>query len=87
MAVPGSDAFPHWYPTLSLGLEIKKLPPAEGWEWLFMRVECMVVKGSRMDVGVIICDEDGDVVAISRQVAIIVGSERNVGKKAPAGKL
>ncbi|KAA8908959.1 thioesterase-like superfamily-domain-containing protein [Sphaerosporella brunnea] len=75
----------HWYPTLSLALDIKALPPPGGWEWLFVRIECGTIRGGRMDVDVTICDENERIVAISRHVAIIVDAARN-SVKAPAGE-
>jgi hypothetical protein len=76
----------NWYPTLSYGMEIKRGPGEgkEGWEWLFLRVEMHDVRNGRFDEEVWILDEEGQVVAISRQTALTVGSERNYkgrGKK------
>jgi hypothetical protein len=68
----------NWYPTLSYGLEVKKAPPTEkGWEWLFLRIETMQVKNGRFDLDVVILDEDGDLVALSKHTALIVKATRN----------
>lgn len=77
----------HWYPTLSLSLDVKALPPKEGWEWLYCRIESSVIRGGRMDIDVVICDEDSNIVAISRHVAVVVDSARNTAKQAPVAKL
>lgn len=77
----------YWYPTLSLSLDVKALPPKGGWEWLYCRIECAVIRGGRMDIGVVICDEDSNIVAISRHVAVVVDSARNTVKQALEAKL
>jgi hypothetical protein len=75
----------NWYPTLSYGMEVKKAPPAgkEVWEWLFLRIWMHEVRSGRFDLQVLIADEDGEVVAICRHTALIVGggegSQREVG--------
>ena len=68
----------NWFPTMCLGIEVKKAPPTEkGWEWLFMRIEMRVVKYGRNDIDVVIMDEEGEIVALSRHTALIVSFERN----------
>ena len=66
-----------WYPTLSLSLEVKAVEPPQGWGWLFCKIECKVIKNGRMDIEVTMCDEDKNLVALSRHVAIVVSAERN----------
>jgi hypothetical protein len=77
----------NWYPTLTLALDIKALPEKEGWEWLFVRVECGTIRGGRMDIDVTICDENSQIVAISRHVAVVVDVARNRAKDKAAAKL
>jgi hypothetical protein len=68
----------NWYPTLSYNLEVKKAPPSErGWQWLFLRIEMRQVKCGRFDLDVVILDEDGDLVALSKHTALIVSAARN----------
>ncbi|MCJ1408619.1 hypothetical protein MMC19_002694 [Ptychographa xylographoides] len=67
-----------WYPTLLLNLEIKKVLPPEGVEWLFVRVRTKVIRNGRMDLEVVVLDQGGDVVALSQHVSLIVGAERNL---------
>jgi len=67
----------NYYPTLALTLDIKRPPPERGWPWLFQRIECGTIMNGRMDIDVTIMDEAGEIVAISRHVAIVVGRERN----------
>ncbi|MCJ1399345.1 hypothetical protein MMC11_002547 [Xylographa trunciseda] len=63
---------PFWYPTLSMGIEIKKLLPQEGIEWLFVRARAKEIKNGKMDVEVVIMDADLDLVALSNHVCFTV---------------
>jgi hypothetical protein len=73
-----------WYPTLLLNLDVKKVLPKGGVDWLFVRVETKGIKNGRMDLEIVILDEGGDVVALSHHVALAVGSERNLAKRSTA---
>lgn len=66
-----------WFPTLVLNIEFKKLLPPEGVEWLFVRVRPKLIRNGRMDLEVIVMDEEGDIVALSWHVALLVSGERN----------
>lgn len=66
-----------WFPTLVLNIEIKKLLPPEGVEWLFVRVRPKQIRNGRMDLEVVVMDEEGDLVALSWHVALLVNGERN----------
>jgi hypothetical protein len=71
----------YWYPTLLLNLEIKKILPPDGVEWLFVRVQAKQIKNGRMDLEVVIMDQEGDIVALSHHVALILGADRNTGQR------
>lgn len=73
-----------WYPTLLLNLDIKKSLPDEGVEWLFARVDTKQIKNGRMDIDLVILDEQGDIVALSSHVALAVGSARNTTERKKA---
>lgn len=70
-----------WYPTLVLNLDIKKLLPDEGVEWLFARVSARSVKNGRMDLEVVIMDETGDIVALSHHVSMVLPASRNTAER------
>lgn len=70
-----------WLPTVVMNLENKALLPEEGVRWLNMRATSKKIDGGRFDMEVLMRDEDGDVVALSHHVAMIVSMERNMGKK------
>lgn len=73
-----------WYPTLLLNLDIKKALPEEGVRWLFSRVQAKKILNGRYDLEVILLDAEGDLVAVSHQVAYAVGAERNTaGRRNP----
>lgn len=69
------------YPTLSLSLEVKKVLPPEGVQWLFMRARAKEIKNGRMDAEITILDEGLELVALSHQVSFIV----NVANKSALG--
>ena len=54
-----------------MGLEIKKLLPAEGVRWLFVRARAEQIRKGRMDVEVVILDEGMDLVALSQHVCFV----------------
>ncbi|KAL9035821.1 MAG: hypothetical protein Q9214_006418 [Letrouitia sp. 1 TL-2023] len=87
----GEDSTPrlNWYPTLVLNLEVKKLLPEEGVEWLFARVRAKEIKNGRMDLEVAVLDEGGELVAISNHVCLVLPSERNTkrSRREAGGKL
>ena len=70
-----------WYPTILLNLEVKKVLPPAGVDWLFVRVRPKQIKNGRMDLEVVILDVEGDLVALSNHVALIVGVERNMATR------
>lgn len=60
------------YPTLSMSLEIKKVLPPEGVQWLFLRARAKEIKNGRMDAEIAVLDEGLELVALSHQVSFIV---------------
>jgi hypothetical protein len=66
-----------WYPTLALNLDVKKLLPEEGTEWLFVRVQATVIRNGRIDLHVTVLDETGDVVALSTHCSLVMDADRN----------
>ncbi|KAH8807152.1 thioesterase-like superfamily-domain-containing protein [Xylogone sp. PMI_703] len=65
-----------WFPTLSYGMEVKRAPPAGGWEWLYLKIEMGLCIGGRHDYAIVIADEHGQVVAVSRHTALIHSVEK-----------
>ncbi len=70
-----------WYPTVLLNLDVKKALPEEGVEWLFSRTTTKQIKNGRMDLDIVVLDEEGDIVCLSHHIALAVSSERNVAKR------
>jgi hypothetical protein len=77
-SLPSINLSHFWFPTLVLNIEIKKLLPPEGVEWLFVRVRSKQVRNGRMDLEAVVLDEEGDIVALSSHVALLLSEERNV---------
>jgi acyl-CoA thioesterase FadM len=72
---PPGGAF--WFPTVTLNIDFKKQLPAGGVEWLYSRVQTKAVRNGRLDIGITIMDEDGEVVALGNQVALVLDASRN----------
>ena len=66
-----SQLGPMWYPTVSLNLDVKKPIGPEGLEWVFVRVEAKEVRNGRMDLGVTVLDEEGDILALAKHVTLV----------------
>ncbi|PYH43432.1 thioesterase family protein [Aspergillus saccharolyticus JOP 1030-1] len=71
----------HWYPTVVLNIDFKKRLPATGETWLYSRVQTVSVREGRTDLGVIILDATGQVVAMATQVGLVVSASRNLGNR------
>jgi hypothetical protein len=80
------DLKPHWYPTVLLNIDVKKLLPEEGVKFLFTRVQAKQIKNGRYDVEVIILDEGGDIVALSHHICLAVSAERNMAARRKGGE-
>jgi hypothetical protein len=63
----------NWYATLSYGVEVKRAPDDEGWEWLFLRAEMSELINGRFGMDVWILDEQERLVARSWHTALIMG--------------
>ncbi|PFH56467.1 hypothetical protein XA68_16468 [Ophiocordyceps unilateralis] len=74
-----SDSF--WFPTLTMSLDVKKRLPWAGAEWLRLHAEASVIRNGRFDSRFFIFDRDGDLVAWSSQVAMVVDYGRNQAKR------
>ncbi|KAE8381300.1 thioesterase-like superfamily-domain-containing protein [Aspergillus bertholletiae] len=69
---------PFWFPTVAFSVDLKKSIPAEGTTWLHSRVVTQTLRAGRADIRVEIFDQSGDLVAISSQVCMVVGFDRNL---------
>lgn len=75
-----------WYPTVVLNLDVKKALPEEGVEWLFMRSRSKQIKNGRLDIEVIIMDEQGELIALSHHVTLVLSAERNMADRKRNGE-
>ncbi|KAL1866366.1 hypothetical protein Daus18300_006830 [Diaporthe australafricana] len=72
-----------WFPTVVMNFEVKTALPEEGVEWLAVRVTSKQIKEGKFDLDISVRDVDGELVALSNHVAMIVSIERNTrGAKA-----
>lgn len=77
----------NWFPTLNMSLDVKRGPPEGGWEWLFMRIEIHSCVDGRFDYDVVILDELGELVALSKHANLIVSRERNYNRSEAKAKM
>ncbi|TGJ82978.1 hypothetical protein E0Z10_g5806 [Xylaria hypoxylon] len=75
-----------WFPTVVMNLEVKAALPEEGVEWLNVRVTSKQIKDGRFDLDVLVRDVEGEIIALSHQVALILSMERNTAKTKPSAK-
>jgi hypothetical protein len=60
------------WPTMNMSLEIRKLLPEAGLEWLFVRTEAKIVENRRTTTEIVIGDVDMEVFAINYQIGLVV---------------
>ncbi|RWA06393.1 hypothetical protein EKO27_g8706 [Xylaria grammica] len=75
-----------WFPTVVMNLEVKAALPEEGAEWLNIRVTSKQIKDGRFDLEVLVRDADGEIIALSHHVALVLSIERNTTKTDPSTK-
>ncbi|GJP97113.1 hypothetical protein AnigIFM59636_001740 [Aspergillus niger] len=66
--------------SLTLSTDIKQKLPPEGVRWLYLRTECKKIMNGQMDMQVLIFNERMDLIAISRQVAVLVPAKSKIQK-------
>lgn len=66
--------------SLTISTEIKQRLPAEGVRWLYLRSECKRVLNGRMDLEVLVFDENMDLIAIGHQTAVLIDSTSKMQK-------
>ena len=76
----------YWYPTMTLNLDVKKLLPEEGVEWLFTRTKAKSIRNGRFDLDIEVWDAQGELVAISTHSSLIVDTSRNTTRSGKKGK-
>jgi len=81
-------AAPRFYPTINMGIEVKKNLPEEGVKWLFTRFRMKGLRDGRFDLGCEVWDEEGELIAVSSQVWMVVEVKgKGKGSTGPSGKL
>lgn len=71
---------PGWYPTLSLDLQFKEAPIANGL-YTFLEVESESIRNGRFDITTRCVDADRKLIAIAKHTALIVSAARNTSKR------
>lgn len=78
-----------WYPTVVMNIEVKKSLGEKGKRWVQLRVTSKQIRNGRLDLEVIVLDEEGELIALSTHVNLVLGGERNTAGRKPKrdGKL
>jgi hypothetical protein len=74
-----------WNNTLTLDLQFKRRMPAREMMWTFTRATTRILEGGRMDLDLVICDEELVPVCLARQVMLVLDAGRRF-KKESKGK-
>lgn len=74
-----SDRGNVWIATAVLDLENKRPLPAEGIRWLNMRTTTTSIVNGVCDLQTVIRNKDGEILAVSHQVSLILTMDRNKG--------
>ena len=70
-----------WFPTVAMNVEVKQALPEEGVEWLAMQITSKQLRQGKFDLHVTVRTLDGELVALSNQVALMMSAERNMAKR------
>lgn len=73
--------------TLSMSTEIKRNLPPDGVRWLYLRTEAKNITSGRMDLEILLCDENMLLIAISQHVAQIIPSAQKQEKSRKGAKM
>lgn len=66
-----------WFPTVVMNLEVKAALPEDGVDWLAVRVTSKQIRDGRFDLDISVRDAEGELLALSHHVAMILAIERN----------
>lgn len=81
------ELYQFWYPNVTINIDLKARLPPEGAECLHLRVVTRMLRGSRVDLDVLILDQKGELVSTSTQVALVVAGSRNIKGRQGSGML
>ena len=75
-----SDGIIRWYPTVTMEIEFKRKPKNLKWVRAIATVKGLI--NGRNDLNIALYDEEGNLLANSHHVALVVDASRNLKKKA-----
>jgi acyl-CoA thioesterase len=70
-----------------MNIDMKKMLPSDGVEWLYSRVVTKTIRAGRADLDVVVLTQEGDLLALSNQVALVVDAARNIGNRLNPAKI
>ena len=67
----------HWYPTLTMNVEVQKPLPEGGVEWLYQEVRALGIERSKVHLQFAIGDTSGSLIAVGNLSAMVVPHDYN----------
>lgn len=83
---PFEDRNSLWFPTIVMNMEVKKLLPKEGVQWVHVQVTSKQVKDGKSDMEFVVRDTSGEIIALSQHVSMIVSMKKNLKDRDAAAK-
>ncbi|KAK5655630.1 hypothetical protein OQA88_5561 [Cercophora sp. LCS_1] len=66
-----------WYPTVVMNMDLKQALPDDGVDWLRLRIQTKLIRNGRLDLEVLVYNEQEELIALGHHVNLIVSAERN----------
>lgn len=66
-----------WYPTVVMNMDLKQALPDTGVDWLRLRIQTKLIRNGRLDLEVLVYNEQEKLIALGHHVNLIVSAERN----------
>jgi hypothetical protein len=73
--------------TVTLDIEFKRRLPKDGVRWVFTRTQSRIMENGRLDLEVTICDENMDMLLVSRQIILALDAVRKFASGKPKAAL
>ncbi|KAI0872005.1 thioesterase family protein [Hypoxylon argillaceum] len=73
--------------TITLDAEFKHRLPAEGLRWVHTRAGTRMTRGGRMDLDIVLYDENMELVCVAQQLLVVVDSKRKFGGTQKPGSI
>ncbi|KAI0201417.1 thioesterase family protein [Astrocystis sublimbata] len=73
--------------TITLDVEFKRRLSPEGLRWVYTRSGTRMAHGGRMDLDIVLCDENMELLCVGHQLLVAVDTKRRFGARKPGSSL